>query len=275
MPVIIRRMTAVDVEPAAEIVRRGEWGDRRVFFGWAAEHAEAHPFVAEIDGALVGTAVGTRNGATGWVGSVFVDAAHRGRGVGGALTDQVIGALEATGCETLLLVATTAGQPIYERLGFRYDTEYHAIEADGLDTGEPALAPWQPADLPSMVELDAAATGEDRSHLLRGFASPTSATTFRGADGDLRGFVVRAPWGGGATVALSTDDGVRVLEGRRRAAGPGARVRAGLLAENEAGLERLAALGWRPSWTGPRLIRGRPLEWQPTRIWGQFNFALG
>ena len=275
MRATIRPMTADDVELAAEVVRRGDWGDRRVFFAWAAEHAEAHPFVAEIDGAVVGTAVGTRNGAAGWVGSVFVDAAHRGRGVGGALTDRVIGALEGAGCETLLLVATTAGQPMYERLGFRYDTEYHAIEADGLDTGEPALAPWQPADLPAMLDLDAAATGEDRTHLLRAFASPTSTTTLRGADGDLRAFVVRAPWGGGATIALSTDDGVRVLQGRRRAARPGARVRAGLLAENAAGLERLAALGWRPSWTGPRLIRGRPLDWQPARIWGQFNFALG
>ena len=275
MPVTIRPMSTGDAEPAAEVVRRGEWGDRRLFFGWAAEHLETHPFVAEVDGAIVGTAVGTRNGAAGWVGSVFVDAAHRGRGVGGALTDHVIGALEAAGCETLLLVATTAGRPMYERLGFRYDTEYHAIEADGLDAGEPELTPWQPTDLPAMVELDAAATGEDRSHLLRAFASPTSATTLRGADGELRGYVVRARWGGGATVALTSDDGVRILQGRRRAAGPGARVRAGLLAANAAGLERLAGLGWRPAWTGPRLVRGRPLEWQPTQIWGQFNFAIG
>ena len=272
---MIHRMTEADVEPAAEVVLRGEWGDRRVFFGWAVGHAQAHPFVAEVGGEIVGAAVGTANGAAGWVGAVFVDAGHRGGGVGRALTDRVVGALEDAGCETLVLVATTAGRPMYERLGFRYDTEYHAIEADRLDAGEQSLVPWRLDDLPGMIDLDAAATGEDRAHLLRAFASPTSASTLRDGRGDLRGFVVRAPWGGGATVALSVDDGVRILEARRRAAGSGARVRAGLLVENSEALDRLAVLGWRPAWTGPRLIRGPALDWQPTHIWGQFNFALG
>jgi hypothetical protein len=48
-----------------------------------------------------------------------------------------------------------------------------------------------------------------------------------------------------------------------------------LLAENEAGLERLAATGWTEAWRAPRLIRGDPLTWQPSAIWGQFNHALG
>ena len=53
------------------------------------------------------------------------------------------------------------------------------------------------------------------------------------------------------------------------------KVRAGLVAENEAGLERLLATGWTESWQAPRLVRGDPLRWQPEAIWGQFNHALG
>jgi GNAT superfamily N-acetyltransferase len=275
MPVTIRPMTARDVDPAADVLLRGEWGDRRLFFAWAVDHPRAHPFVADVEGEIAGTAVGTANGPAGWIGAVFVDPAHRGGGIGRELTDRVIGELEAAGCATLVLVATTAGRPMYERLGFRHDTDYHAIEADSLDGGEPALTPWRPADLAGMIDLDARATGEDRAHLLRAFASPASSSTLRGAGGDLKGFVVRAPWGGGATVALTLDDGIRILEARRQAARPGARVRAGLLAENHEAIERLAELRWQPSWTGPRLIRGPALAWQPTRIWGQFNFAIG
>ena len=33
--------------------------------------------------------------------------------------------------------------------------------------------------------------------------------------------------------------------------------------------------GWTASWHAPRLVRGEPLLWQPTAIWGQFNHALG
>ena len=59
------------------------------------------------------------------------------------------------------------------------------------------------------------------------------------------------------------------------AAGPERRVRAGLLSENEAGLEHLLANGWTDSWRAPRLVRGDPMTWQPEAIWGQFNHALG
>ena len=126
-----------------------------------------------------------------------------------------------------------------------------------------------------MAALDAAATGEDRAHLLRAFAAPDTTRVLDRADGSLGGFVVRAPWGGGATIAPRIEDAEAILHARRVASGSAGRVRAGLLAENEAGLERLAALGWTESWRAPRLVRGEPLAWDPSAIWGQFNHALG
>jgi GNAT superfamily N-acetyltransferase len=277
MPVTIRPMTAADVDSAAETVLRGDWGDRRLFFRWAAGEPRAFPFVAETDGAIVGTAVGSAHGTAGWVGAVFVDAAARGGGLGRALTDAAIAALESAGCATLVLVATAAGRPLYERMGFRLDTTYHTLEAPGIDawSGAASLDAWTPGDLPAMAALDAAATGEDRAHLLAAFATPSSARVRRDAAGEVRGFVVRAPWGGGATVAPDPDDAIAILEARRAAAGPGRTVRAGVLAPNLAILERLAPLGWTEAWQAPRLIRGAPLDWRPSSLWGQFNHALG
>ena len=68
---------------------------------------------------------------------------------------------------------------------------------------------------------------------------------------------------------------MRILEARRRAAGPGGRVRVGLVEENAAGLARLEAAGLVPIWSAPRLLRGEPLDWHPDWIWGQFNHAIG
>ena len=271
----IRPMTASDVDAATETVLRGDWGDRRDFFAWAVWHAEAHPFVAVAGGTVVGTAVGTVNGRAGWIGAVFVDGAWRRRGLGRGLTDAAVRALEATGCATLVLVATDAGRPMYERMGFRYDTSYQTIEAPGIAGGKPSLAPWKPADLDAMALLDAAATGEDRRHLLRAFATPDSTRLLRGPGDTLRGFVVRAPWGGGATIAPDAADAGVILEARRAAAGPERRVRAGVVTANRGALARLQRLGWQEAWQAPRLIRGEPLDWQPEAIWGQFNHALG
>ncbi len=275
MPVTIRPMTPHDVDPAADALLRGDWGDRRLFFRWAAGHREAHPLVAESNGEIVGTAVGTASGSAGWLGAVFVDEAHRGQGLGRALTQAAIGELAAAGCATLVLVATSAGRPLYERMGFRLDTTYHTIEADGTSSDGTTLATWRPEDLASMASLDAAATGEDRAHLLGAFATAESGRVVRDESDVVRAFVVRAPWGGGAPIAPDPDDGVRILEARRIAAGPGRTVRAGILAPNLGVMARLRALGWSDAWQAPRLIRGEPLGWHPEAIWGQFNHALG
>jgi hypothetical protein len=230
--------------------------------------------VAELDGGIVGAAVATINGNAGWVGTVFVTGDARGRGIGGALTDATIEALEDAGCRTLVLVATDEGRPLYERRGFEPDTTYHFVEAQGTETGGGRLRPFRADDLGPMAELDRLATGEDREHLLRAFASETSAWCLSDHD-RLRGFVVRAPWGGGATVAPDLEDGLAILEARRARVPPEKTVRAGLLAANREGLERLRTLGWSEGRKPPRLIRGEPLDWRPEWLWGQFNFAMG
>jgi hypothetical protein len=194
-----------------------------------------------------------------------------------ALTRALTDIAESAGCRTLLLVATDAGRPLYERIGFEVQTWYRILEAPGLgdEPIDPRIRPFTTDDLAAMTELSAAATGEDRAHLLRAFASPGTASCLVRDDGTLGGFVVRAPWGGGSTIAPRLGDAEAVLHARRVGRGPEQRVRAGLVAENTAGLERLLATGWTDSWSAPRLIRGDALQWQPEAIWGQFIHALG
>jgi GNAT superfamily N-acetyltransferase len=270
-------MTAADVDPVASAFLREDWGDRRRNLEFVTGHAETRPFVAEADGDVVGTSVLSVNGAVGWIGTVWVDPAWRRRGIGLALTRATIDEAEAAGCRTLVLVATEAGRPLYERLGFEVQTWYRNFQVDGLDgdVADAGVRPFRAGDLEAMAALDAASTGEDRAHLLRAFAAPDSARVLERADGSLGGFVVRAPWGGGATIAPRIEDAETILNARRVASGPGGRVRAGLLAENETGIDRLVALGWAETWQAPRLVRGEPLAWDPLAIWGQFNHALG
>ena len=275
--VSIRPMTPADVEPATAAIVRADWGDRRAWFEFATTQPACRPIVAEADGTLIGTGVGTVNGAVGWVGTIWVDSAHRGAGLGRALTQAVIDGLEAAGCLTLLLVATEQGLPLYERMGFELQTRYRILEAPGLDAdapADPAVRPFSGGDLGAILDLDRAATGEDRGHAIRRFASGES-TKVLAAAGEVRGFVIRAPWGGGATVAPDPADAMRILTARRRASGPGGRVRVGLVEENAAGLAQLETAGLTPIWSAPRLLRGQPLTWYPDWIWGQFNHAMG
>jgi hypothetical protein len=194
-----------------------------------------------------------------------------------ALTEATIDAAETAGCRTLVLVATDAGLPMYQRIGFEIQTEYRILEAPGIGGGapDPRIRAFRRDDMDTLAAMDRVATGEDRRHLLRAFARPDTARCVIRADGSIGGFVIRAPWGGGATIAPDPMDAATILRARRVAAGPEKRVRAGLLAENVEGIRMLLADGWTEAWEGPRLIRGEPLDWRPEAIWGQFNHAMG
>ena len=273
----VRPMTPADVEPTAVAFEREAWGDRRLNLAFVTSHAETHPFVAEVDGEVVGSGVASVNGRVGWIGTIWVRPDWRRRGLGLELTRTTIATAEAAGCRTLVLVATDIGRPMYERLGFEVQTWYRILEAPGLDGDDPdpRLRPYRDGDLAAIAALDAAATGEDRAHLLATFASPDTTRVLDLDDGTLGGFVVRAPWGGGATIAPRIVDAEAILRGRRLATGTDRRVRAGLLADNAAGLDRLSATGWTEAWRAPRMVRGDPVGWRPEAIWGQFNHALG
>jgi GNAT superfamily N-acetyltransferase len=275
----LRPMLPGDVDAATEMVLGHGWGVRRDWLAFATTQPACIPIVADHDGAIVGTGVGTANGAVGWIGSIFIDPGHRGRGLGRALTQAIIDGLESRGCRTLLLVATSEGRRLYERMGFEVQTHYRILEAPGLPAAREPRAPgiraFEPADLPAIIDLDRIATGEDRAHAFGRLADASSTRVAVGAEGAVVGFVLRPPWGGGATVARSVGEALAIVRARREVSGVDGRVRVGLLQENREGLERLGVDGFRQAWSAPRMLRGEAPAWRPEMIWGQFNHAMG
>ena len=276
----LRALLPADVDAATELILANDWGVRREWLAYAASSPACVPLVAEVDGAIVGTGVGTASGRVGWVGTIFLAPAWRGQGIGRAITQELIDRLESAGCRTLLLVATREGQRLYERMGFEVQTHYRILEIGGLPD-EPTIADaggvraFAAGDLDGIAALDRKATGEDRRHAIERFAGAGTARVLPGRDGGLDAFVIRAPWGGGATVARSMDAAERIIAARRRASGAAGRVRVGILDEHAEGLARLTALGFRAQWSAPRMVRGEPLNWRPAWIYGQFNHAMG
>ncbi len=273
-------MSVADLEPAVDAILADEWGDRRAWFAFALATPSCHVVVAEDrSGAIVGTGVTTVNGPVAWIGTIWVAPAHRRHGLGRALTEATIDAAEDAGSRTLVLVATDRGRLLYERLGFEVQTWYRTMEAAGGATGPrpdgSRIRAFEPADLAPMAALDRSATGEDRSVLLDALATRDGTRVLVDDDGAAGGFVIRAPWGGGATIAARQDDALALVRARRDDYPADRRVRCGILLENEAGAGALEAEGWTEAWRAPRLIRGAPLVWHPERIWGQFNHALG
>ena len=129
----LRPMTRDDLDPAVTAILSDHWGDRRAWFEFTLGSAACHSIVADLDGEVVGTGVATVNGPVAWIGTIWVAHDHRRHGIGAALTDAVTDIAFAEGAETLLLVATDRGRPLYERSGFEVQTWYRTFEAPESD----------------------------------------------------------------------------------------------------------------------------------------------
>lgn len=87
-------------------------------------------FVARIDGQIAGSAICCLLRSPfpdvlkpdvrrrGYIWSVYTVRSHRGKGVGKALTTRAIDHLRDNGCTHVVLHASEAGTPMYEKLGF-------------------------------------------------------------------------------------------------------------------------------------------------------------
>lgn len=275
----IRPMLPSDAGAAAEVLRTGDFGERLPFFEWALTQPTISAFVAVDGGRIVGTGVGSAQGTAGWVGVIFVTAERRRGGLGRRITRTVIDELEARGCRTQILIASPLGRPIYEREGFTVLDRQVRFTIDGLPPDQPPLDPdirrFAPEDLDGVLQLDRAATGEDRGAVLRNLVSPESTYVVVDRVGSVHAYLARPPWRGGALIASDPDDALRLLDIRRRSTGVSGTAGAGVLAGNAAGRERLRAAGWQEELGGVRMIRGTRLAWEPDWIWGQLNGALG
>jgi GNAT superfamily N-acetyltransferase len=132
------------------------------------------------DGALAGAVVLTRYGADlASVGMMLVAARYGRMGLGRALIEHL---LAEAGDATVTLFATDLGKPLYDKLGFRtirrsaaFTGPFRAdpfraeaaVTAATADNSKMRTRPAAAADMASIIDVDKAAFGADRSRLLR------------------------------------------------------------------------------------------------------------
>ena len=213
--VTYRRMHEGDITNAHALSQAVRWPHRaedwqfvlRVGTGW----------VAEQDGAVVGTGLCWKQGdGHASLGMIIVSPEHQGKGIGRELMQLV---LEELGDRCVLLNATAAGQPLYERMGFaaigtlcQHQGILAAIPPVALDGGA-RVRPAGPEDLPAIVALANRATGMARDALVRALAGLGDVSVLE-RDGAPLGFSILRQFGRGRVIGplVAPDaDGARAL----------------------------------------------------------------
>jgi hypothetical protein len=241
--------------------------------GLSSAHPEILKFFSTAPGSTVlaaccgdqvtGTATCVSFGRTGWLGSVAVDQAWRGRGLGTAVSQAALDCLLEAGVETVLLTATDLGRPVYERLGFADEGISYGIwerERPQLPAGPIGVRPGRIEDA---VARDREATGEDRRAFLEAFAGVVAVP--RGLEQS--GYRLTLPWGGGPVIATAPAAARVLLTDRTRLAFP---------ERNTHGGELAAALGFRLARRVSRMRLGPPIPgYRPQLIYNVWSLAVG
>jgi predicted N-acetyltransferase YhbS len=163
-----RRMTESDLPSAHGLTQALRWAHR--LEDWQFLLRVGTGFVAEESGKLIGTGLCWKFGIThASLGLIIVSPERQGKGIGRELMNLV---LEELGDRCILLNATPAGQPLYEKLGFvptgtvdQHQGTMQQTSPIALAAGE-RIRPVAAGDLKVLAELATRALGMPREEMM-------------------------------------------------------------------------------------------------------------
>ena len=173
----------------------------------------------------------------------------------------------------MLLHATDAGRPVYERIGFVAEGRsrawrggpQHGRQADGI-------RPLRTDDRAAIRALDETVTGERREAVLAAIVPLTGRGAER--DGALRGYLLSSPWGAGPAVLADDEAAGLALLSAARGATQGPSILT-LPDDNAPGVRALESWGFRPVNHAERMRLGPEVPWRPEGLFGMYNLFWG
>lgn len=193
-----RRMTEDDLPSAYGLTQVVRWAHR--LEDWQFMHRLGTGFVAEENGLVIGTGLCWKFGnAHASLGMIIVAPEWQGRGIGRELMNLVLGEL---GERCILLTATPAGQPLYEKLGFvptgtvdHHQGTMQQIPPLALAARE-RIRPVAAGDRPALAALATRALGMPREEMMAQLLNVTEGALLE-KDGEALGFSLIRRFGRG------------------------------------------------------------------------------
>ena len=197
----IRALVPADIPSAHKLSVAVGWPHRAE--DWAFALAVGEGIVAEINGHFAGTAMWWPfDSNVARLGMVIVDPALQRSGIGKRLMREVLDRLAGS---AVVLVATTAGAPLYRKLGFQ-DSSLISQHQGVVVPQNPEVAEvsgkvrvGRAPDLDRLVELDRQATGVARPRVIETLLRGSHAVVLEEGERPA-GFAIRRRFGRGDTI---------------------------------------------------------------------------
>ena len=273
MPVKYRKLARKDLAAAHRLSLEVGWPHR--LEDWDFVHRLGTGHAAIDEGAVVGTALSWKHDVrNATVGMVIVDPRMQGRGIGKRLMRL---ALRDVAGRSVMLNATRAGLPLYEKHGFKAidEVEQHQgiarrVPALALGRGE-RLRPVGAGDAAALAALATRAAGLSRARVVRRLLESGKGIALASGD-DVVGFAILRRFGRGLAIGpvVAPDAArARALVSHWIAMHPGRFIRIDVSASGGLG-PWLEGIGLENVGNVVTMVKGRP----PTCDDGLRTFAL-
>jgi GNAT superfamily N-acetyltransferase len=167
------------------------------------------PIKIIIDGKIAGIGATIIHHEIAWLGHIIVHPEYRGKGIGGYITQTLVDMAKQHHCETINLIATDLGAPVYAKAGFTTETEYLFFKDIHITSAlSPHVIPYKEEFREQIAYIDYLTSQENRmfffeEHLTRGLVYCSNNM--------VEGFYLPT-LGEGLIIANNPDTGIELLK---------------------------------------------------------------
>lgn len=264
----IEALTSNDLELLHDL-RPPDWNPLAPVFDFYLRADFCFPIKYTDRGAIAGIGATIIHQHTAWLAHIIVHNDHRNKGIGGIITKALIDQANKPGIQTILLLATSLGEPVYRKYGFIKEMDYLFFKTDQdiAFNNRYTINSFEARFTHELLQLDRDVTGEDRSRLITPHFNEAKLVVEKN--------VVQAYYlptlGDGPVIALNKEAGSALLnlkhaQGIKKAALP---------ETNQNGIDILTSLGFKEFLKGTRMYLGKPLSWQPEKVYNRIGGNFG
>jgi GNAT superfamily N-acetyltransferase len=246
------------------------WPDIVPAFKFYIDSEFCKPIKAILKGKIVGLGACILFDDTAWLAHIIVLPECRNKGIGFEIVDKLVQYIKLKPINSILLIATESGMPVYLKAGFRITSEYQFYKREKPWTKMQAhgnIFPYHNKYRRDVLELDRRVSGEDRGHLIQGQLS--------GAYVCLQQDIVTGLYipdlGEGPIIADNREAGFEFMKMKYSSVD-----KAVLPIDNLAGNHFLLQNGFSLTGTkGTRMILGNEVPWFPEKIYSRISGNFG
>ncbi len=264
----IQKLEHTDINFVSELLPQG-WEDTLPIITAYTTTNYCYPVKVSVDKKIVGIGAAIFHKATAWLAHIVVHPDYRKQGIGQLITQTLVDAVHAKGCDTINLLATELGEPVYKKIGFEIECEYLIYKCEqttGAVTNSEHIVASTNDFKKQIFNLDRQVSGEDRvlvlePHLSNGFLYIH--------DNEVKGFYLPS-LGHGLIIATTSAAGHKLMKLRLQS-----KNFASFPIENLSAREFMKQNNFNEVRTEKRMRLGKKLNWQPENIYAIIGGNLG